>query len=135
ARLRPILRPHLRAAPRAGDLRVAVFRAPRSQQLFALHDPQRAGRRAARDRSGVPRPPLTPGAMAIAGADERLADLVANPAAHAPAGEHRRRLLQLAGAPRSRLAWMSPSGDAAIIALPGVTQRRLSWRRRGSTPV
>src|SRR5947208_17090652 len=79
-RLRPVLRPQLRAAPRAGDLRVAVLGAPGSQQLFALHDPQRAGRRAAGDRRGVPRPPLTPAAMAIARTPRRPPALAAKPA-------------------------------------------------------
>src|SRR5207248_6600394 len=81
-RLRPILRPQLRAAPRAGDLRVAVLGAPGSQQLFALHDPQRAGRRAAGDRRGFPRPPPPPGAMPLARTEGRLADPLPTPAAH-----------------------------------------------------
>src|SRR4051794_20419052 len=80
------LRPELRPADGAERLReAAAAGAPRADELLALDDPHRSRCDARLRRSGAARTPLAARAVAVAGRDERFADLVADTAAHAAA--------------------------------------------------
>src|SRR5262249_57463468 len=123
ARATPVLRPEVGAALGAEDLRVPVLRIPRAQQLVALEDPERVGRRADRGGGGRSRATLTARAVAVARGAERLLDLVANRAAHAPAGEHALSLTAL-----------EDDGVGLVDDCPPLAPPQLDLRRRSPPP-
>src|SRR5262245_20969119 len=71
----------LAAARRAEGLGEAALGRPRGDVVAALRPPEAAGLHARLGRRGGPGAALAAGAVAVGGADQRLADLVADGAA------------------------------------------------------